>query len=255
MSEKRTGRFISYAIGEILLVVIGILIALQIDNWNDERLERKLEREYLASMLYDLEVDTREIEEKVAGNAKLLDGLGRLLVLLGTPGEDPKHDRQMFIHALVYTYWYLTPDFSELTMTQLKSSGNLLLIRDKEIRDAMLRYAQAIEKSRYQFEEMKNYFHVIEATQKELFNLVLARQAFEYIEENPLRMLDPLAKFEPLVPHGQYLLNNDSKLMARYYGDALMYRTALSNSSFYVNEQKKIATALSALIKGKHGIE
>ena len=161
----------------------------------------------------------------------------------------------MFIHALVYTYWYLTPDFSELTMTQLKSSGNLLLIRDKDIRDAMLRYEQAIEKSRFQYDEMRNYFHVIESTQKELFNLVLAKRAFEYIEEDPLRMLESLDKFEHLVPNGQYLLDNDSKLLARYFGDTLMYRTALSNSSFYFNEQKYIAASLAAMIKGKYGIE
>jgi hypothetical protein len=41
---------------------------------------------------------------------------------------------------MVYTYWYLTAEFSELAMTQLKSSGSLLLIRDEEVRNAMLMY-------------------------------------------------------------------------------------------------------------------
>jgi len=44
LNENRMGRFVRYAIGEILLVVIGILIALQIDSWNDDRLDRQQER-------------------------------------------------------------------------------------------------------------------------------------------------------------------------------------------------------------------
>mgnify|MGYP000731225644 CR=1 FL=1 len=39
MSENRTGRYLKYAIGEIILVVIGILIALQINNWNEHKKE------------------------------------------------------------------------------------------------------------------------------------------------------------------------------------------------------------------------
>ena len=40
MIENRTSKYLLYALGEILLVVIGILIALQIDNWNREKQER-----------------------------------------------------------------------------------------------------------------------------------------------------------------------------------------------------------------------
>ena len=35
MSENKTGKYLKYAIGEIILVVVGILIALQINNWNE----------------------------------------------------------------------------------------------------------------------------------------------------------------------------------------------------------------------------
>lgn len=37
LSEGKTGKYLKYAIGEIILVVIGILIALQINNWNENR--------------------------------------------------------------------------------------------------------------------------------------------------------------------------------------------------------------------------
>ena len=41
LTENKFGRYLIYAIGEIFLVVIGILIALQINNWNNKRIEKK----------------------------------------------------------------------------------------------------------------------------------------------------------------------------------------------------------------------
>jgi len=46
--ENKTGKYFKYAIGEIILVVIGILIALQINNWNERRKERAQEQALIA---------------------------------------------------------------------------------------------------------------------------------------------------------------------------------------------------------------
>ncbi|NNC44454.1 MAG: hypothetical protein HKN99_01055 [Winogradskyella sp.] len=43
MEQNKTGKYFKYAIGEIILVVIGILIALQINNWNEQRKEKQQE--------------------------------------------------------------------------------------------------------------------------------------------------------------------------------------------------------------------
>ncbi|MFK7783267.1 DUF6090 family protein, partial [Psychroserpens sp.] len=54
MSENKTGKYFKYAIGEIVLVVIGILIALQINNWNEQRKTRISEISYIQSIINDL---------------------------------------------------------------------------------------------------------------------------------------------------------------------------------------------------------
>jgi hypothetical protein len=255
MDENRMGRFFRYAVGEILLVVIGILIALQINNWNEDRLDRKLEREYMASMANDLRLDIDSIETTTAGNEILLAGLDRLLDLVANEEEGADYERQLFLHSLVYTYWYLTAEFSELTMTQLKSSGSLLLIRDEEVRNAMLMYEQAMDESEYQFDEMKHYFHVQEESQKQLFNTVLSKKAFVFIEENYLNMLEPLENYEPLVPHGvPYLISDSTQLRARYYGDVLFYRTSLNNTSAFLRAQKQQAENLLEMIIASYGV-
>jgi hypothetical protein len=54
LAEKKISNYLIYSIGEILLVVLGILIALQINSWNEDRLEKKLEIKLLQSLKSDL---------------------------------------------------------------------------------------------------------------------------------------------------------------------------------------------------------
>ena len=61
-----TRRYLFYAIGEIALVVMGILIALQINNWNEERKEQALQKEYLKGIKQDLEADIPFIEKRIS---------------------------------------------------------------------------------------------------------------------------------------------------------------------------------------------
>ena len=63
--ENKTGKYFKYAIGEILLVVIGILIALSINNWNQDRKNKILEKYYLQRIIEDLEADINEMNNVV----------------------------------------------------------------------------------------------------------------------------------------------------------------------------------------------
>ncbi len=58
MSENKTRKYFKYAIGEIILVVIGILIALQINNWNQKQRNKELTIDYLEDFKKDLVNDT-----------------------------------------------------------------------------------------------------------------------------------------------------------------------------------------------------
>jgi hypothetical protein len=62
MEKNKTRKYLKYAIGEIVLVVIGILIALQINNWNESRKNGTKEKEYLEGIKTDLEIDVKYID-------------------------------------------------------------------------------------------------------------------------------------------------------------------------------------------------
>ena len=61
LMENKTSKYFKYAIGEILLVVIGILIALQINNWNEHRKERQVEVKAYNDLLSTLKKDAAEL--------------------------------------------------------------------------------------------------------------------------------------------------------------------------------------------------
>ena len=63
--DNRPLKYIRYAIGEIVLVVIGILIALSINNWNENLKNKKLETSYLKRIIKDLDNDLLQFERTI----------------------------------------------------------------------------------------------------------------------------------------------------------------------------------------------
>ena len=61
LTDNKFSKYLLYAVGEILLVVIGILIALQINNWNEERIKDEAVRRHLESLAGAIEDDIREL--------------------------------------------------------------------------------------------------------------------------------------------------------------------------------------------------
>ena len=66
LADNKFSKYLMYAVGEILLVVIGILIALQINNSNEDRIHRKQEKEFIESVKNDLKQDRDIFELNIA---------------------------------------------------------------------------------------------------------------------------------------------------------------------------------------------
>ena len=77
-NENKSLKYLRYAVGEIFLVVIGILIALQVNNWNEERKNKNIEHQVLIGLLNDLKTnekilnDAETIVDKQINQTKLI---------------------------------------------------------------------------------------------------------------------------------------------------------------------------------------
>ena len=65
MNQNKTTKYMKYAFGEIVLVIVGILIALQINNWNENRINSIKIKNYLTEIVKDLEADTTSLKHSI----------------------------------------------------------------------------------------------------------------------------------------------------------------------------------------------
>jgi len=83
INEGKTGRYLKYAVGEIVLVVIGILIALQINNWNDERkaaiVDEAQRKQYIRDLYSEMQSNTVDTEIRIKSFQNTREGTEYLL--------------------------------------------------------------------------------------------------------------------------------------------------------------------------------
>ena len=77
--ENKTGKYFKYAIGEVVLVVIGILIALSINNWNENRKLENNKQNLMQALKQEFQINKKELEERLAGQHKHNSQLNRLV--------------------------------------------------------------------------------------------------------------------------------------------------------------------------------
>jgi len=101
--ENKTSKYLKYAIGEIILVVIGILIALQINNWNEERKAIKAENILLHSVLQSLRSDSMVLANS-QNEIKLINDLHKTLYLVikGEQSPDSIENLQLVRRSLLF---------------------------------------------------------------------------------------------------------------------------------------------------------
>lgn len=90
LSENKFNKYLIYAVGEIILVVIGILIALQINNWNELNKKKQDERVLLVAVLENLELDSLSLASLVHNQARILDVHKKLIGI--TKGSNTSDD-------------------------------------------------------------------------------------------------------------------------------------------------------------------
>ena len=139
LMENKTSKYFKYAIGEIVLVVIGILIALQINNWNEDKKRKTLAHQYVNGLVRDLKQDTMSIKSNIQFHKELIKGLDTLIALKKDNLKDPVVVSSFYLLYRKYCTTSSTFGISESTLTQLKNTGDLALF-DENIKDSIVSY-------------------------------------------------------------------------------------------------------------------
>ena len=130
--ENKTSKYFKYAIGEIILVVIGILIALHVNTWNEQRKSNLKERQYLESFKKDLEANVIELQrviEKTEQTSKSSDS-----ILQFKTGKLEALSLKEFVSCALNATGFTVFQTQEGTIQDIVGSGKLDIITNDSIR-------------------------------------------------------------------------------------------------------------------------
>jgi hypothetical protein len=148
--ENKTGKYFKYAIGEIVLVVIGILIALQINNWNENRKERILENNMIKKISINIEDDINEYRKILLAEKERQVKIDSFLLIIRNPLEYETSDLDEYYKSLWF-FERFTPNKSALT--NLLSSGKINIIQNENLLESILAYYKTIDEQKASIDE------------------------------------------------------------------------------------------------------
>ena len=145
IEKNKTGKYLKYAIGEIVLVVIGILIALSINNSNTINKQRKVEQEYLVSLQTEFKTNLKKINECLKENKERVSSVENMLGLFDNNVLDTISNNEM--SNILFSVFGGEAVYYPSTgvLTDIISSGNLNLIQNEQLRQHLASFESALE--------------------------------------------------------------------------------------------------------------
>ena len=228
-------KYLKYAIGEIVLVVIGIFIAVQINNWNEDRKEQKTLNALLELLKGDLNEDLEELKKLDSMFTMIELGTDTLLNQFKTIEPISSRSGSLFINLLIETNFKSQQNAYEI----LKESGNFSKLPISLQNELMLYYATAVEiKAR---ENISNAF-IRDKYEPTLFSRYPsffgrgnnAKQTQEVYSNDP----------RPLDHEVMFRMFNDREVEVLSFGRMYQIQKQLAQYKLAVNEVKRILAIL-----------
>ncbi|MEM8998973.1 MAG: DUF6090 family protein [Bacteroidota bacterium] len=217
LEENRFSKYLFYAIGEIILVVIGILIALQINNWNENKKKNDSESLYYQRLLEDFELEKASISALKEDADQRIKHSKRLIVELNYGTKDKYYIMNAFLKAFRSDAY--VP--KNVTFKDLISSGNLSIISDLTIKNSLIQFYGEQENVLGQInsnrdEKVKVSFDVI--NNQEGFGI----QEFDYLK----RQLEP--EILEVLPNYNWIDDKSSETYKRFQ-NLLLFNITMSD--------------------------
>lgn len=133
VAEGKLNRYLFYALGEIILVVIGILIALGINNKNQDKITRQKEQVYLVGLKNEFEMSQMKLKELIEVNQQNYEGTKKILAFMTAPDSLPSEEQlsRLLFNSFAYD---ITFNPNNSLLNEMINSGSLKDVSDPELR-------------------------------------------------------------------------------------------------------------------------
>jgi hypothetical protein len=161
MEKNKTGKYFKYAIGEIILVVVGILIALQINNWNEQRKENVKEQAILKRLEKEFNTNKEQLLYKIEHRTDIIHNCTRLLEYFNEPDKATRDSILIYVSSIV-------PTTFDPIENDLVSSGSIEILKNEELKQLLVNWStdviqlQEVEQMFLRFTEQNFMPHMIQ---------------------------------------------------------------------------------------------
>ena len=143
--ENRFSKYLLYAIGEIILVVIGILIALQINNWNTQKLENEELQGYLNNIAKNIQSDQENLKDLIKFRDSSRLGAREIMRMVNDNDITKENVQAYFKHYGNYLAFFDTTFRAALRgFEALKNSGYIGKLQNTEIETLLFQYYEGV---------------------------------------------------------------------------------------------------------------
>ena len=186
LMENKTGKYLKYDIGEIVLVVIGILIALSINNWNEDRKSKKMATEVYTNLLTSLKQDSLEVERTINLLTKSIDTQKK--IILSTSDQYTNDLSQTELDKMVQEVFSGVMSFFPKTgvYNLITSNNSMDLLQSKKIK------SQLINLYDFQYKRYENVDAIIDHKYHYQLGVVIRKKIGyipEYDSESKLKVI------------------------------------------------------------------
>lgn len=182
IEEARLQRYLIYAVGEIFLVVIGILIALQVRNQNELRKRNDYEQKMMANLKRDLALEKKDLESIIQRRESKAASARKMARYHRQGAVDTL--KNYYSHFANVLYWEVHHP-NDKTFQELLNAGNLSLIENKEVKRNLLemenQYDQITELREHMKEDYTLFFY---QEYKDIFDFSVAIRAWAQPDGN-----------------------------------------------------------------------
>jgi len=143
MEQNKTGKYLKYAIGEIVLVMIGILLALQVNNWNEQRKLNNEEQHLLEDLLSEFNVNLENLKINMLINQNNQKAVIDLLDMIQK--KEIKENTNKLDSLFMVVFSYGSFNTTSGVLNEIINSGKLRVIKDATLRNNLTQYSGKID--------------------------------------------------------------------------------------------------------------
>ena len=239
LSENKFSKYLIYAIGEIVLVVIGIIIALQINNWNENRKNKITEADYYCRILDDLELNEKLIDE----TSELISNKIRLCKELISDLNKITNDRSLILNKFVVALRQDVFVPSNIAFEDITSSGQLKLLTDLKLKNRLIQHSTFLN----------NILNLLQENR----NVIINRMSdFESMSEFGYQDIDYLKReldreHIALLPKNNWTNDPNNPIFLKFQDNLIVYIAMLIRQKQHLSNLKKEMQEPIELLKDK----